>query len=150
MKAALTSVAALFLSLLAFSSLQADSANTIESGDYALHFNAVTTDTITPDIARHYGLIRSRNRALLNIVITKKEEGTLGTPVAAEVRAYTTNLLGQQRRLYLREIQEPNAIYYIADFLVRNREQLNFHIDVRPEGTATFIPAAFTQEFFTE
>jgi hypothetical protein len=150
MKAVFTTVAALLLSLFALTNLHANPANVTSSDEFVIHHNAITTDMLTPEIARHYGLIRSRNRALLNVAVIKQEEGTTGTPMTGEVRAYTTNLLGQQRRLYMREVQEPNAIYYISDFLVRNRDHLNFHIDVRPEGATNFIPVIFTQEFFTE
>ena len=104
---------------------------------------------LTPEIAREYGLIRSRNRAMLNVSVIKDIPDALGDPVEAEVRASTTNIIGQQRRLNMREIREGDAIYYIADFLVRNEEQLNFHIDVKPEGKATWIPATFSQKFYT-
>jgi hypothetical protein len=49
----------------------------------------------------------------------------------------------------LREIREPNAIYYIADFGVGNEEILNFHLDVRPEGETDSFQVQFRQQFFT-
>ncbi|MEJ2321727.1 MAG: DUF4426 domain-containing protein [Gammaproteobacteria bacterium] len=122
--------------------------STTEDG-YTIHHNAITTDMLSPEIAREYGLIRSRNRAMLNVSVIQMMKDSLGKPVEAEVRASTTNIIGQQRRLNMREIREGDAIYYIADFLVRNEEKLNFHIDVKPEGNATWIPATFSQQFYT-
>jgi len=136
-----------FLLLFTFSVANAE--NSTREGGYTIHHNAITTDMLSPEIAREYGLIRSRNRAMLNISVIKDVPDSTGQPVKADVRASTTNIIGQQRTLRLREIKEGDAIYYIADFLVRNEEKLNFHIDVKPEGMATFIPATFTQEFYT-
>ena len=87
---------------------------------------------------------------MLNVSVLKKGDNPLGEPVNAEVKAYTTNLFGQQRKLNLREVKEGNAIYYIGDFLIRNRDRLNFHIDVKPQGETSYVPASFSQEFFTE
>ena len=128
----------------------ASAENSTKDNGYTIHHNAITTDMLTPEIAREYGLIRSRNRAMLNVSVIKQVPGTTGQPVEADVRPSSTNILGQQRRLRMREIREGEAIYYIGDFLVRNEEQLNFHIDVKPEGEVTWIPAAFSQTFYTE
>ena len=136
------------LFLLATSVVSAE--NSTKENGYTIHHNAITTDMLTPEIAREYGLIRSRNRAMLNVSVIKQVPGTTGQPVEADVRASSTNIIGQQRRLRMREIREGEAIYYIGDFLVRNEEQLNFHIDVKPEGEVTWIPAAFSQTFYTE
>lgn len=137
-----------FLFMLATSVATAE--NSTKENGYTIHHNAITTDMLTPEIAREYGLIRSRNRAMLNVSVIREVDGTTGQPVKAEVRASSTNIIGQQRRLKMREIREGNAIYYIADFLVRNEEQLNFHIDVKPEGQYTWIPATFSQTFYTD
>ncbi|KHF26276.1 hypothetical protein JV46_21830 [Solemya velum gill symbiont] len=124
--------------------------NSTEIEGYVIHHNAITTDILTPEIARHYGIIRSRNRAMLNVSVMRKKQDALDEAVPAEVKAYTTNLYGQQRKLVLNMVEEGSAIYYIGDFLVRNGDRLNFHIDVKPEGERNYSPATFTQEFYTE
>ncbi|MGD9393318.1 MAG: DUF4426 domain-containing protein, partial [Chromatiales bacterium] len=78
--------------------------NSTKDNGYTIHHNAITTDMLTPEIAREYGLIRSRNRAMLNVSVIREVEGTTGQPVQAEVRASSTNIIGQQRRLKMREI----------------------------------------------
>ena len=128
----------------------ASAENSTKQNGYTIHHNAITTDMLTPEVAREYGLIRSRNRAMLNVSVIRDAPGTTGQPVEADVRASSTNIIGQQRRLRMREIREGEAIYYIADFLVRNEEQLNFHIDVKPEGEVAWIPATFSQTFYTD
>lgn len=116
---------------------------------YTIHHNALTTDILTPEIARAYRIPRSRNRGMLNVSVIKTEEGTTGKAVAADVRAYSTNFMGQITPIRLREIREGDAIYYIGDFLVRHGETLNFTMEVRPAGEASFYTAKMSQEFFT-
>ena len=43
-------------------------------GDYVVYFNAMNTDSLTPDVAREYGIVRSKSRAMLNVSIHKKQE----------------------------------------------------------------------------
>ena len=124
--------------------------NSTKVDGYTIHHNIITTDFLSDDVARSYGIIRSKNRAMLNVSVIKDKEGTTGTPVSASVKANMTNIYGQQRGLNLREIHEADAIYYIGTFLVRNGETLNFHLDVKPEGESKYSPAVFSEEFFVD
>ncbi|MEN8176275.1 MAG: DUF4426 domain-containing protein [Pseudomonadota bacterium] len=130
-------------------SLPASAETSTRVDGYTIHHNAITTDMLTPEIARAYRIVRSRNRGMLNVSVIKDQEDTTGTPVPADVRVYSTNIVGQRRPIYVREIREGDAVYYIGDFLVRHGETMNFHIDVRPKGAATFFTAEMSQEFFT-
>lgn len=123
--------------------------NSTKADGYTIHHNVITTDMLTPDISRAYRIPRSRNRGMLNVSVIKDEEGTLGTPVTADVRAYSTNYLGQRRPVPLREIREGDAIYYIGDFLVHHGETLSFTMEVRPAGVSQTYTAQMSQEFFT-
>ena len=64
-----------------------------------LYFNAIRTDALTPEIARNYNIVRSANRALVNISMVKKAEGTPGVPVPGNVTAQAVNLNGQFKDL---------------------------------------------------
>ncbi|MBI5462014.1 MAG: DUF4426 domain-containing protein [Gammaproteobacteria bacterium] len=123
--------------------------NSQDFGDYVVHFNALTTDLLQPKVATEYNIKRSGSHAMLNIVVLRKVLGATGQPVTATVTGMATTLNGQQRTLNLREIREPNAIYYIADFDVGNEEILTFKLDVRPEGEKTAYQVQFRQQFFT-
>jgi hypothetical protein len=52
-------------------------------GDYVVHYNALNTNLIPPQVAQGYGITRSPNRALLNVTVMKKVMDTPGTPVQA-------------------------------------------------------------------
>ena len=101
-------------------------------GDYVVHFNALSTEQLSPDVARQYDIVRSGNRALLNVSIIKKVPGALGTSVSGSVSASAVNLTGQLKNITIREIREEQAIYYIGEAMISNEETLIFTIDATP------------------
>jgi hypothetical protein len=117
-------------------------------GDYVVHFNAVTTDQLTPEIASEYSIVRSPSRALLNISIQRKTDNGGTLPVPGAVAASAVNLTGQLRNLRIREIREGDAIYYIAETPVTNAESLIFTIDVTPQNEASRFTVRFQKQFF--
>lgn len=124
--------------------------NSTRTNGYIIHHNALTTDTLSPAVASNYSIQRSKGRGMVNISIIKEQQGTTGMPVSANVKLAARNLLGQKREIPVREIREEQAIYYIADFPVGNREQLVFDVKVLPEGSSYPLAATFKQEFFTD
>jgi hypothetical protein len=120
-------------------------------GDYVVHYNALNTNLIPPQVAQAYGIARSPSRALLNITVMKKVMDTPGTPVSATVSATGTNLTGQLREIPIREIKDPeNAIYYIGEFPVHHLETYRFEVQVAVEGEDEPLMVRFRQQFYTE
>jgi len=120
-------------------------------GNYVVHYNALNTNLIPPQVAQGYGIKRSSSRALLNVAVLKKVMDTPGTPVGAKVTARGVNLTGQMRELQIREIKDSeNAIYYVAEFPVHNLESYRFEINVAIEGEAEPLIVRFAQQFYTE
>lgn len=120
-------------------------------GDYVVHYNALNTNLIPPQVAQAYGIARSANRALLNVTVLRKVMDTPGSPTSAKVTASGTNLTGQRREIELREIKEPGgAVYYLGEFPVHNLETYRFEVLVQVEGEAQPLEVRFKQEFFTE
>jgi len=114
-----------------------------------VHFNAITTSQRAPEVGREYGIVRSDNRAMLNVAILRKEPGSVGTPVTGNVAASAVNLTGLQRELEPREIREAAAIYYIAELPVANEEILIFSIDVTPTNESNGLTLRFRKQFYT-
>ena len=119
-------------------------------GDYTVHFSAFNTNILTPAVASHYHITRSKTHALLNISILKKLMGTPGTSVKARIKATATNLNSQLRQLDVRELNEHGSIYYIAETTVNNEETLKFTLTISPEGGTETYTFSFQQQFFTE
>jgi len=119
-------------------------------GDYVVHFNAISTDQLTPDIARQYGIVRSNNRAMLNVSILRKEPGTTGVPVSGSVSASAVNLTGQHKSMTLREIREEAAVYYIGELSVANEETLIFTIDATPINESSRFSVRYMKQFYVD
>ena len=117
-------------------------------GDFVVHVNAINTDQLTPEIARQYGIVRSGNRAMLNVSILRKVAGTSGVPVSGRVGASAVNLTGQAKSLELREIREEDAVYYIAEFAVANEETLIFTIDATPIDQPSTFSVRYRRQFY--
>lgn len=135
--------------LLLLSPLAIASENSKDFGQYVIHYNAMATDFLPPEIARQYRITRSRNRGMLNITVLKKILGSPGQPVHARVEVSAQNLTGQSRRIATREIRDGNAIYYIGEFGVANEETLKFSVRARPQGSQEEVNVEFSQDFYT-
>jgi hypothetical protein len=122
-------------------------ASSADIGDHIVHFSAQATDQLPPDIARAYNIVRSKNRAMLNVSVI--EEAT-GKPVSADVTVKTVNLTGQMKNITMRKIEEQEAIYYIGETPVANRETLIFDISITPEGKSRPSEVRFKREFYTD
>ncbi|MDH3647136.1 MAG: DUF4426 domain-containing protein [Gammaproteobacteria bacterium] len=118
-------------------------------GDYVLHYNALTTNQLPAAVASNFGIPRSKSRAMLNVVMMRKEVGTLGHSVTGTVTSRTTNLTGQLKNLELRPLTEGDATYYIGSIQVADGEVLVFDIEATPDGSTTPMTVKFQQQFFT-
>jgi hypothetical protein len=105
-------------------------------GDVDINYNVVTTDTLSPQVARAYGIMRSRNRLLLTVAVSRLDENNIPQPVSAEVTAQTVNMIEQQRQIRMRTINEGKAIYYIGDFSFATPDFLRFTLNVAEPGAA--------------
>jgi hypothetical protein len=141
----------MFSALLAglLATLPALAANSVRSGEWVVHYNAVPTTSLTPEVARQYGITRSANRALVNVSVRRGEPGA-DQAVPARVMVAATNLNGQRSSLRVREVREGEAIYYLAEARVQGQETLAFELEVSTEGAAAPIRASFRQEFFPQ
>ena len=130
--------------------LSALAENSTSAGGYTIHYNAFTTSTLTPEVAKAYGIQRSKFRGMLNVSVIKEKEGTTGSSVPARVDVNTLVLTGQSSRLSMREIKEQGAVYYVGEFPVQNEEKVNFVIEVTPEGSMETVIVNMEQQFFTD
>ena len=119
--------------------------------DYTVHYNALNSSLISPDVAKVYGIRRSDSRALINISVLKNTENQLPMAVKAKVTASGRNLTGQTRKIEMREVNErDDAIYYIGELSVSNMETFDFTVLVTPEGQNKPFNVKFRQQFYTE
>ncbi len=143
-----------FISLLYF----ADTASAEQFSsfdDYVVHYNALTTDQILPAVARPYGILRSKNRVLVNIAVQKKVMGTPVQAVEALLSVSATNLSAQLKNIEMRQVSSSGdgnskALYYIGEMPVSHEELIRFKVTVTPVGTDLTHEFEFEQQFFTK
>jgi hypothetical protein len=121
-------------------------ASSVDIGEHVVHFSAQSTDQLPPEVARAYNLVRSKNRAMLTVSVI--DEST-NNPTTAEVTVKTVNLTGQLKNVNMRTITEGEAIYYIGETPIANRETLIFDISITPEGIDSATDVRFKRQFFT-
>lgn len=140
----------LFIGTLIFS-LLSEAQQSQDFGEYSVHYNALNTNLLTPQVAQGYGIQRSSNRALLNVAVLKKVPGSPDTPVNASITATGTNLTGQARDIQIRKIDDSEgAIYYLGELPVHNLETYRFDIRVKIDGVDEELVVKFNQQFYTE
>jgi F420-0:gamma-glutamyl ligase len=110
-------------------------------GDTTVHYSAITSSYLQPEIASAAGLIRSKNQGVLNIAVVKA-----GKPVAANITGTVKDLTGRNLTLTFRQIAEQGAVYYIAQFPIEQQETLTFSINVNAGDDTKNL--SFDQELF--
>lgn len=116
-------------------------------GPLEIHYNALTTDELQPEVARAYKIERSKTRGLVTISVLKQNEVGVPTPVPAKLSVYVTNLNQQLANIEMREIKEGTAIYYLGEFRVTPPDTLKFTATIEVAGEPK-REMVFNQKFF--
>lgn len=119
-------------------------------GAYTVHYNIFNSKTIPAQIAETYKLTRGRDIALINISLTKTENGATSLGIPAKITGKAANLMQQVKNIEFMEIKETDATYYLAQFRHTNEEDFKFEISVVPEGENKPLVVTFTRRLFTE
>jgi len=95
--------------------------------DIEVHYVVVNTLFLDPDVAKRYGVVRAKDRAIVNLSVL----GGDGKALLADVAGVTVNLLSQQATLTFATIREGESIYYIAPIRYTDQDVLRFRIAVK-------------------
>lgn len=116
-------------------------------GNLEIHYNALTTDELLPEVARAYKIERSKTRGLLTISVLKKTAMGLPVPVPAKISMRATHMTQQLSPLVMREIKEGTAVYYLAEFRVAAPDTLTFNGVIETPGEPR-REVKFSQSFY--
>lgn len=97
-------------------------------GADSVYFSVLNTSFLSPQVASTYGVVRGKNKFLINVAI-RREEAASDQAVRAKVSGTTSDLIYVEQ-LQFREIVEQGAIYYIAEFSISNDERRAFRLQV--------------------
>ena len=116
-------------------------------GEFEVHYNALRTDQLAPEVARAYGIERSANRVMLNVSLLRKNADGSTTPVDGAVTASAYNLNGQLKDLQMRRVTEGTSFYFIGEVGISGDEILVFNITVEPATGGGRHQVQFKREF---
>jgi len=119
-------------------------------GRYQIHYNAVNTSFLTPEVAAANGIQRSRVQALLNVSVREEQEDGTTRPVQASVEGRVGNLAGQSQPLTFRTLREDGAVYHLATFRIQEDEPMRFDLSVRYDRNAPPGEVSFIQRFYID
>ncbi|GAA4875519.1 DUF4426 domain-containing protein [Ferrimonas pelagia] len=122
----------------------------LQVGDYAIHYVSFGSTFLTPQIAKNYGITRSRYTGLVNVSVidtSQPTDETHAVPVA--ISGTARNLLGSSKTLEFKEIREGDAIYYIAELSHSNEETFTFNIELS-NGSDLNTKLRFEQKFYVD
>lgn len=117
-------------------------------GDVAVHYNAMPTDELLPDVAKNYRIERSRNRGMLTVSILKRTSLGVSQASKGEVKVTIPTLTGQSVEVPMREIVEGSAIYYLGEYRVTAPQTLKFVVTAKPEGSDKPLTFDFSRQFY--
>ena len=135
---------ALSLSFLMAFAAHADVVRKQSYGPLDVHYNIFNSTFLQPETATAVGLNRSKNQAVLNVSMVKGAKGQKGA-----VAGSFQNLLGQPKTLTFKEVDEGEAVYYLAQFAITGQEILRFDLQVTDADGKTHV-LKFNQEVFPD
>ena len=119
-------------------------------GDYRVIYTVFNSSFIKPDIAKTYNITRGKNQALVNVSLIKKTANGSTEGLPAKISGTVANLMQQQKVLKFVEVQEQNAVYYLAPLRFSNEEVLNFNIEVKTSANAKPFELEFTKTLYVD
>ncbi len=120
----------------------------VKYGNIEIHYNAMPTDELQPEVAKNYHIERSRNRGLLTIAVLRKNKLGVSEPVPAVITATVVNLNSQLAEIDMRKVKEGSAVYYLGEFRITPPDTLKFQVSAKPEGETRKYQADFSRPFF--
>ncbi|GAB2790146.1 DUF4426 domain-containing protein [Halomonas shantousis] len=119
-------------------------------GDYEIHYSAINTAFLTPEVADAYDITRSQVQALLNVSVLKRQPDGSTRAVNAMVNGNVGNLAGQTSPLAFRTVREGDAIYQLATFRIIEGEPMRFSLMVTYDPDQPPAEVAFIQRFYSD
>lgn len=117
-------------------------------GDYTIVHTVFSSDRIDEETASRYNLVRAKDRALLNLSIVKNDAGGNMRGLPAKMSGSVSNLMQQKRVLEFIEIQEGDAVYFLAPFRIHSEEVLHFSLSVEHDGKTHDVK--FTKKLYID
>jgi hypothetical protein len=117
----------LFLALGLLFSYQVNAEQKRVLGSWDVHYIALNTTFLTPQVAKQNGIVRSKFNGLINISVLDRQDKTAQSVV---LTGEAKNLIGVIKKLTFKQVKEGKAIYYLAVLPFSDREQYRISINI--------------------
>tara|TARA_R110000744_G_scaffold34651_4_gene80564 strand:+ start:2289 stop:2729 length:441 start_codon:yes stop_codon:yes gene_type:complete len=134
-----------FLAVAFMGSVNAE--NMKKMDDINVHYIALGSTFLTPEIAKAYGIERSRYKGLINISVLDNTQASHPSKVV-NISGRARNDVGQIKSLDFMEVKEGDAIYYLAQVSYTNKETIYFDINITDKGKQHNLK--FSQKFYVD
>lgn len=133
---------------LSFSFVSGASADNMKKlGSMNVHYMAIGSTFFTPEIAKVYGITRSRYNGLVNISVLDNTKA--GKPAkTVTINGQAKNNIGQFKSIEFKEVKEGNAIYYLAQISYNHEETIHFNLTINDGKEQQTLK--FSQKFYVD
>lgn len=122
----------------------------IKRGEYELFYSAFNTSFISPDVAQAAGIVRGKNKGLVNISVVRYENSERIPVVVQAIRGEAYDLI-YRNALQFKPVSEPGAQYYLAPFKISSdNEYIQFDIQVDLKALQESVPITFKRRFYID
>lgn len=118
-----------------------------EAGGYRLHYALTPTRDLPQDIVRSYGIVQTRNLALLTATLAPRAAATGEIASLAAIEATSITLTGERTRLAVARHDEAGSATWLATVEVRHRVPVTIEIRARATPASPEIRVRLTREF---
>jgi hypothetical protein len=130
-----------------FAITNASAENMKRLGSMNVHYMAIGSTFFTPEIAKVYGITRSRFNGLINISVLDNSKA--GKPAkTVSITGKAKNNLGQFKAVDFTEVKEGDAIYYLAQIKYSNEETIHFTLNINDGKEQQTLK--FSQKFYVD
>ena len=137
----------LAITLSFFALTNASAENMKKLGSMNVNYMAIGSTFFTPEIAKAYGITRSRYNGLINISVLDNTKS--GNPAkTVSISGQAKNNLGQFKSLAFKEVKEGDAIYYLAQVSYNDEETIHFTLDINDGKEQQTLK--FSQKFYVD
>ncbi|MEP0356067.1 DUF4426 domain-containing protein [Paraglaciecola sp.] len=97
----------------------------VDLGSWEVHYITLNSTFLTPEVAKQYGIVRSKYNGLINISVLDRQAKTAQSVI---LTGEAKNLLGVVKKLSFKQVTEGDAIYYLAPLSFSDLEQYRITI----------------------
>jgi len=118
--------------------------------EFTVRYQALPAIALEPRAAWAYGVTQQRNRGVLSLRITTRVDGSgEPTPVEANLKVLAKSAAGTVATVPMRQVTVDEAVIYIGEFDILDRESVTLDIAAMPTGLEKPLHLELHQKFFT-